>query len=35
MRCRIKRAIVRLALWGMLPVELAEWIIRRWGMGDA
>lgn len=28
-RPRIKAAIVRLALWGVLPVKLAEWLIQR------
>jgi len=28
----IKMAIVRLALWGLLPVELAEWLIQRGGL---
>lgn len=30
----IKAVIVRLALWGVLPVKLAEWIIRRGGLRD-
>jgi hypothetical protein len=29
---RIKAAIVRLALWGVLPVSVAEWIIQRGGL---
>lgn len=28
----IKAAIVRLALWGVLPVKLAEWLIQRGGL---
>lgn len=28
----IKAAIVRLALWGLLPVRLAEWLIQRGGL---
>ena len=32
-RSRIKSAIVRLALWGLLTVKLAEWIIRRVQVG--
>lgn len=28
-RRRIKAAIVRLALWGVLPVAVAEWLIHR------
>ena len=31
-RQRAKRAIVALALWGLVPVKLAEWIIRRGGL---
>lgn len=31
-RPRIKAAIVRLALWGLLPVKLAEWLIQRGGL---
>lgn len=31
-RPRIKAAIVRLALWGLLPVRLAEWLIQRGGL---
>jgi hypothetical protein len=29
---RIKAAIVRLAVWGLLPVAVAEWIIQHGGM---
>lgn len=29
---RIKAAIVTLALWGLLPVTVADWIIRRGGL---
>ena len=32
---RIKGVIVTLALWGLLPVGVAGWIIRRCGMGGA
>ncbi len=35
MASRAKGLIVRLALWGLLPVSLAGWIIRRGGMRDA
>jgi len=28
----IKGFIVALALWGLVPVKLAEWIIRRRGL---
>lgn len=31
-RPRIKAAIVRLALWGVLPVAVAEWLIQRGGL---
>lgn len=31
-RSRIKAAIVRLALWGLLPPKLAEWLIQRGGL---
>ena len=31
-RPRIKAAIVRLALWGLLPVKLAEWLIQHGGL---
>jgi hypothetical protein len=31
-RPRAKAVIVRLALWGVLPVKMAEWLIRRWGL---
>lgn len=32
---RIKAMIVRLALWGLLPAALADWIIRRFDLGAA
>lgn len=31
-RPHIKAAIVRLALWGVLPFKLAEWLIQRGGL---
>ncbi|MCK9381959.1 MAG: hypothetical protein M0P95_12975 [Sulfuritalea sp.] len=31
----IKTLIVRLALWGLLPVVLADWLIQRGGLRDA
>lgn len=34
-RSRAKTAIVQLALWGLLPAKVAEWIIRRGGLRDA
>jgi hypothetical protein len=32
---RIKAVIVKLALWGLLPVGVADWIIQRGGLRDA
>lgn len=32
---RIKALIVGAALWGLLPLSLADWIIRRGGLRDA
>lgn len=32
-RPRIHAVIVRLALWGVLPVKLADWLIHRGGPG--
>ncbi len=32
---RIKAAIVTLALWGWVPVKVAEWLIRHGGLRDA
>lgn len=29
---RIKSIVIRLALWGVLPVKLAEWLIQRGGL---
>lgn len=34
-RSRMKISIVRLALWGLLPVKLAEWLIQRGKLNDA
>ncbi len=31
---RIKAAIVTLALWGLLPVAVADWLIHRGGQHD-
>lgn len=31
-RPRIKMAIVRLALWGVLPTAVAEWLIQHGGL---
>lgn len=30
-----KRLIVSMALWGLLPIKAADWIIRRGGLCDA
>ena len=32
---RLKAVIVWAACWGLMPAELAEWIIKRGGMHDA
>lgn len=34
-RARIKAAIVTMACWGLMPVNLADWIIQRGGLHDA
>ena len=34
-RQRAKRLIVGMALWGLLPIKAADWIIRRGGLRDA
>ena len=34
-RSGIKVAIVRLALWGVIPANLATWMIQRGGLRDA
>jgi hypothetical protein len=34
-RSRIKAGIVRLAVWGVVPVDFASWLIRRGGLTDA
>jgi len=31
----IKAAIVRLALWGVIPASFATWLIQRGGLKDA
>lgn len=31
----IKAAIVRLAVWGLIPADLATWLIQRGGLKDA
>lgn len=34
LRSYLKTAVVRLALWGMIPIRLADWLIQRRGMRD-
>ena len=34
-RIRIKALIIGAACWGVLPVNLAEWLIKRGGLQDA
>jgi hypothetical protein len=34
-RSRIKEAIMRLALWGILPAAVAHWLIRAGGLRHA
>lgn len=34
-RTRIHAASVRLALWGVLPVKIADWLTHRGGPGHA
>lgn len=34
-RSRIKEIVVRLALYGLLPISAAEWIIQHGGLRDA
>ena len=33
-RTSIKAVIVRLAVWGLLPVSLADWLIQQGGLSD-
>lgn len=35
MRTDIKRVIVRLAVWGLIPADFATWLIQRGGLNDA
>lgn len=35
MRTHIKRVIVRLAVWGLIPADFATWLIHRGGLNDA
>ena len=35
MRAHIKLAIVRLAVWGLIPADFATWLIQRGGLSDA
>lgn len=34
-RSSIKVVVVRLALWGLIPANLASWMIQRRGLRDA
>jgi hypothetical protein len=31
-RRRIKNSIIKLALWGLIPIKLADWLIQRGGL---
>ena len=31
-RRRIKNSIIKLALWGLMPIKLADWLIQRGGL---
>lgn len=35
LRARAKFLIVRAALWGLMPVKVADWLIRYGGLRDA
>jgi len=35
MKPAAKRLIITLALWGALPIKLADWLIRRLRLGGA
>lgn len=32
---RIKAAVITLACWGLIPISIANWIIKRGGLRDA
>lgn len=34
-RAVLKTVIVRLAVWGVIPASLAQWVIQRGGLADA
>jgi hypothetical protein len=34
-RSNVKAAVVRLAVWGLIPASLATWLIQRGGLKDA
>jgi hypothetical protein len=33
-RAKVKQVIVRLACWGVIPINLADWLIRLWGLSN-
>jgi len=35
LKSAIKRGIILLALWRILPPSVATWMLRRWGLSDA
>ena len=35
MKAQIKLTIFRLAIWGLLPVGIATWLIQAGGLSDA
>lgn len=35
LRASIKNAVVTLAIWGVLPLSLADYLVKRGGLTDA
>jgi hypothetical protein len=35
MKAQLKKVIVRLAVWGLIPASFAAWLIQRGGLKDA
>lgn len=33
-RAKLKQVVVRLACWGVIPISLADWLIRLWGLSN-
>jgi|GEM_PF-2326257 len=31
-RCWTKNSIIKLALWGLIPIKVADWLIQRGGL---